>query len=98
MKNVLAVIRSFHYSLGMTIQVQSTAEIHEMDQELTFEFSYRPAEKGSRDQYGQKMEPDLEESLEFWGAFDEDGAEIEIEWPEDIEAARVLAFNEIHNR
>ena len=98
MKKHLARVRFMSYSLGMTIQVQSTAEINEMDQELTFEFSYRPAEKGSRDQYGQKMEPDLEESLEFWGAFDEDGAEIEIEWPQDIEAARVLAFNEIHNR
>ena len=96
MKKHLARVHFMSYSLGMTIRVQSTAEINEVERELTFEFEYHPAEKGSRDYYGQQIEPDIHERLDFCTAYDEDGQEIETLFPEDIDTARNLALDEIY--
>jgi hypothetical protein len=39
---------------------------------------YTPAERGSRDYYGAKMEPDWPAKVEFLSAENEDGEEIEL--------------------
>lgn len=79
----------------MTIRVQSTTEINEVEQEVTFEFDYSPAEQGSRDCYGQQNEPDTCESMRFYAAYDEKGEEIEVP-SEDVDVARDLAFQEVY--
>jgi len=79
----------------MIIQVQSIVEINEIQKELTFEFEYSPAEKGSRGYYGEQIEPDVESEMEFFAAYDEDGEEIEITCKDEIECARQLAWQEV---
>ena len=39
---------------------------------------YTPEDRGSRDYYGQAMEPDLPDSMEIFSATTEDGEEIEL--------------------
>jgi len=79
----------------MTIRVQSTVEINEIERELTFEFEYTPAERGSCDYYGQQMEPDAEENMRFYAAYDENGEEVEVP-SEDVDAASEFAFEEVY--
>ena len=80
----------------MTIRVQSNVEINEVEQEITFEFDYSPAEQGSRDYYGQQNEPDTCENMRFYAAYDQNGEEIEITCKQEIECAREMAFEEVY--
>jgi hypothetical protein len=100
---VLAVGSFLMYSLAMSntstarpVQVQSYAEVDDIEHELTFEFEYTPAEKGSRDFYGQQNEPDTHGRMEFYCATDQDGMEVEV-IERHIEAARELAWQEVAN-
>lgn len=79
------------------VQVQSFAQLDEVEMELCFEFEYIPAEKGSRDFYGQAMEPDTHGRMEFYCATDQDGEEIEITCKQEIDAAAELAWQEVTN-
>lgn len=83
------------YCLGMKIQVVSTAEINEVEVELVFEFEYTPAEKGSHGFYGEQIEPDIDESIEFVAAYNKDGEEIQNLFSEDIDRAMDLALQEV---
>ena len=79
------------------VQVQFNVEIGEIEKELTFEFEFTPSCKGSRDFYGQAVEPDTHGSVEFLAAYDEDGEEIEITCKDEIECACQLAWQEVTN-
>ena len=78
------------------VQVQSFAQLDEVEMELCFEFEYTPAEKGSRDFYGQAMEPDTHGRMEFYCATDQDGEEIDV-IQRHIDAAAELAWQEVAN-
>jgi hypothetical protein len=77
-----------------TIQVQSYAALDDIEYELTFEFEYYPAERGSRDYYGVQIEPDTHGRMEFYCAIDEDGMEVDV-LPRHIEAATELAWQQV---
>ena len=51
---------------------------------------YSPAERGSRDYYGQAMEPDLPDSMEILSATTEDGEEIDLGKCEERVALELL--------
>jgi hypothetical protein len=76
------------------IDVQHTVEINEVEKELTFQFEYFPEERGSRDYYGQQMEPDSPGYMDFYCAIDEEAMEIDV-LPRDIDAARELAWQQV---
>jgi hypothetical protein len=91
------------YSLAMSntsttrlIQVQSFAQLDEVEMELCFEFEFTPAERGSRGFYGEQIEPDTHGEMEFYCATDSDGMEVEV-IQRHIEAARELAWQEVAN-
>ena len=83
--------------MSKTVQVVMNVEMNEIEKELIFEFEYSPAEKGSFGDYGQQMEPDIEDSMEFYAAYDESGVEIEISCKQEIECAREMAWQQIAN-
>jgi hypothetical protein len=77
-----------------TIQVQSYAELDDIEHELTFEFEYTPTEKGSRGFYGEQIEPDTHGRMDFYNAIDSDGMEVDV-LPRHIEAATDLAWQQV---
>jgi hypothetical protein len=77
-----------------TIQVQSYAELDDIEYELTFEFEYTPSEKGSRGFYGEQIEPDTHGRMDFNTAIDSDGMEVDV-LPRHIEAATDLAWQQV---
>ena len=77
-----------------TIQVQSYAELDDIEYELTFEFEYTPTEKGSRGFYGEQIEPDTHGQMEFYTAIDSDGMEVDV-LPRHIDAATELAWQQV---
>ena len=79
------------------VQVQFNVEIGEIEKELTFEFEFTPAERGSRGFYGEQIEPDTNDEMEFLAAYDEDGEEIEITCKDEIECACERAWQEVTN-
>jgi len=86
--------RQFSPTKSMTIEVQSTADINDVEVELFFEFDYIRGEKGSRDYYGQQNEPDTESRMDFCCAIDSDGMEIDV-LPRHIDAATELAWQQV---
>lgn len=77
-----------------TIQVQSYAELDDIEHELIFEFEYTPTEKGSRGFYGEQIEPDTHGRMEFYTAIDSDGMEVDV-LPRHIEVATELAWQQV---
>ena len=77
-----------------TIQVQSYACLDDIEYELTFEFEYFPAERGSRDYFGVQLEPDSPGRMEFYCATNDDGMEVDV-LPRHIAAAEELAWQQV---
>jgi len=68
-----------------------TATIEDRNEiEITVFGEYSPADKGSRDAYGQPMEPDYPSSVRFLRAEDEAGNEIELDKEEMDRAQNAL--------
>ena len=84
-------------STARIIHIPFNVEINEIQQELTFEFEFTPAERGSRGFYGEQIEPDTNDEMEFLAAYDEDGEEIEITCKQEIECACERAWQEVAN-
>lgn len=58
--------------------IETTIERDGVELEVTCEFYYIPASRGSRDRYGCPIEPDEPADVEFIAATLENGVEIEL--------------------
>lgn len=77
-----------------TIQVWNSTIIGDEECDIEYTFKYTPPCKGSRDYFGQRIEPDEPASFNFVSATDSDGNEVEVD-KYDIEAAEALAADEV---
>jgi hypothetical protein len=83
-----------HHTMTNTIQVWNPTIIGDEVRDVEYTFKYTPPVRGSRDYFGQRIEPDEPASFHFVSATDGDNNEVEVD-KYDIEVAEQLAADEI---